>query len=102
MTVVIVWVCRILATALAVALAIKLGKNLFAPTVVANAKVVNKQTVETFSKYAGTSKHTKYAVTFSVNGKNRSFYVSAFSYNGYKKGDTGVLTYKGDKLISFT
>ena len=92
----------VLVLAITVSLAIKLGKNVFAPTVVANAKVVNKQTVETFSKYARTSKHTKYAVTFSVNGKNRSFYVSAFSYNGYKKGDTGVLTYKGDKLISFT
>ena len=83
-------------------LAIKVGRNIFSPVTVASATVVHKQTVETFSKYSGTGIHTKYAVTFSINGKNRSFYVSAFSYKGYRKGDTGTLTYKGDKLISFT
>ena len=85
-----------------VSCAIKLGRNIFSPVTVAKATVVHKQTVETFSKYSGTGKHVKYAVTFSVNGKNRSFYVSGFSYNGYRKGDTGILTYKGDRLISFT
>ena len=91
-----------LALAVAVPLAVKFARNVFAPTVTAKATVVHKQTVETFSKYSGTGKCTKYAVTFSVNGKNRSFYVSSFSYNGYKKGDTGTITYKADKLISFT
>ena len=85
-----------------VSFAIKLGRNIFSPVTVTKATVVHKQTVETFSQYSGTGKHTKYAVTFSVNGKNRSFYVSAFSYNGYRKGDTGTITYKADKLISFT
>ena len=99
---VILCVYLVLGLVVAVPLVMKLVKNVFAPTIIANATVVHKQTVKTFSKYSGTGTHTKYVVTFSVNGKNRSFYVSAFSYKGYKMGDTGTLTYKGDKLIGFT
>lgn len=83
-------------------LIVKLWRNHFAPVTVAEATVIHKQTVELFSKYSGTGKHTKYAVTFLVDGKKRSFYVSSFSYQGYRKGDTGTLTYKGDRLIKFT
>ena len=63
------------------------------------AELVHKQTVEFFSKYAG--KKTKYAVTFLVDGRRKSFYVSAFSYDGYRVGEKGTLTYRGSRLIGF-
>lgn len=81
---------------------IRFFRNRFAPVKTANATVVNKQKVETFSKYSGSGKSTKYAVTFSVVGKRLSFYVSEFSYGGYRIGETGKLTYKGDRLIDFS
>ena len=65
------------------------------------AEVVGKQTVENFSKYSGTGKATRYVVIFSAGGKKLSFYVSEFSYHGYKKGEKGTLKYRGDRLIDF-
>lgn len=65
----------------------------------AKAEVVGKQTVEQFSKYG---KKYKYAVTFLVEGKKKSFYVSEFSYDGYRRGEKGQLTYQGDRLIDFS
>ena len=62
------------------------------------AEVVGKQTVEQVSKYG---KRYKYAVTFLVEGKKKSFYVSEFSYGGYRRGEKGTLTYQGDRLIDF-
>ena len=67
-----------------------------------SATVVNKQVTETFSKYAGSGKEKVYYVTFLAGGKRRSFKVSAFSYNGYRVGESGTLTYKGDRLIDFS
>lgn len=66
-----------------------------------SAEVVGKQTVERFSKYAATGKSVRYAVTFLAEGKKKSFYVSEFSYRGYRKGEKGKLTYQGDRLIDF-
>ena len=74
------------------------GSRLARPKTVA-AQVVGKQTVEWFSKYGG--KRTQYAVTFLIEGKKKSFYVSELSYNGYHKGERGQLTYRGDRLIDF-
>ena len=68
----------------------------------ANATVVHKQTVETFSKYSGNGTHTKYCVTFQMGDKRRSFYVSEFSYRGYKIGESGILNYKGSRIIDFS
>ena len=66
------------------------------------AVVVHKQPVETFSRYAGNGKHTKYAVTFLAGGKKLSFYVSEFSYKGYRINESGTLKYKGSRLIDFS
>ena len=66
------------------------------------ATVVNKQKYEVFSKYSGTGKIEKHCVTFLINGKRKIFDVSEFSYNGYHKGETGTLKYKGDRLIDFS
>ena len=71
----------------------------FSPVRKAKGEVIHKQTVENFSKYSG--KKVQYAVVFLVNGKRKSFYVSAFSYNGYRVGEKGTLTYRGDRLIDF-
>lgn len=81
---------------------IRKGKNLFAPVTIVEATVVHKQKVETFSKYSGNGKHVKYAVTFLAKNKRLSFYVSSLSYGGYKVGESGTLTYKGDRLIDFS
>ena len=72
-----------------------------APVKTARAVVVDKHIVETFSKYSGNGRHTAYAVVFSVEGKQKTFYVPQFSYHGYRIHETGTLTYRGDKLISF-
>ena len=75
--------------------------NKHAPVKTVKATVIDKQVVETFSKYSGSGKQEKYAVVFSAEGKKVSFYVSQFSYNGYKINEKGTLKYKGDRLISF-
>ncbi|MBQ6997104.1 MAG: DUF2500 family protein [Oscillospiraceae bacterium] len=66
------------------------------------ATVVHKQTVESFSKYAGNGTHTRYCVTFLIGGKRRSFYVSEFSYRGYKLNESGTLKYRGSRIIDFS
>ena len=71
------------------------------PTKTVPAVVANKQKTATFSKYSGTGKQDKYVVIFSAENKKYSFYVSKFSYDGYRIGERGKLTYKGNKLISF-
>ena len=72
-----------------------------APTKTVSATVSHKQKTETFSKYSGSGKQERYVVIFSANGKKHSFYVSKFSYDGYRIGQKGKLTYKGKKLLSF-
>ena len=84
-----------------VSLLMKAVKNRCAPIKTAKAVVIDKNKVENFSKYSGTGKSEKYVIVFSVNGKKKSFYVSQFSYNGYRINEKGTLKYKGDKLIDF-
>ena len=76
-------------------------KNKYAPVKTVKATVVDKQKIEAFSKYAGNGKREKYVVVFSVDGKKESFYVSQFSYGGYRVNEKGTLKYKGNKLIEF-
>ena len=80
---------------------VRMLKNQYAPVKTVNAVVIAKNKVETFSKYSGNGKHVKYVVVFSADGKKKSFYVSQFSYNGYRVDEKGTLKYKGDKLIEF-
>ena len=84
-----------------VSLLVRLVKNRYAPVRTVKAVVIDKNKVETFSKYSGTGKSAKYVIVFSVDGKKKSFYVSQFSYNGYRINEKGTLKYKGDKLIEF-
>ena len=85
-----------------VSLLVKLIKNRVAPVRTVKAVVLDKQKVEIFSKYSGTGKREKYVIVFSVDGKKKSFYVSQFSYGGYRLNEKGTLKYQGDKLIDFT
>lgn len=84
-----------------VSLLVKVVKNRYAPIKTVKAVVVDKNKVEAFSKYSGSGKSEKYVIVFSVDGKKKSFYVSQFSYNGYRINEKGTLKYKGDKLIEF-
>ena len=78
---------------------IRFLQNRFAPVKKRKATVIDKNRRELFSKHGG--KQYKYAVIFSADGQKLSFYVSEFSYNGYRKGETGMLTYQGNRLIDF-
>ena len=80
---------------------VKLVKNRYAPIKTVKAVIIDKHIVETFSKYSGNGKSEKYVIVFSIDGKRKSFYVSQFSYDGYKVNEKGTLKYKGDKLIAF-
>ncbi len=84
-----------------VAVVVRKLRSRFSPVKKVRAVVVDKHTVEFFSKYAGNGKTEKYVVTFSAEGKRLSFYVSAFSYAGYTINESGTLTYQGDRLIGF-
>lgn len=77
-------------------------KNKYAPVKTVKAVVVDKHKIETFSKYSGNGKREKYVIVFSAEGKKLSFYVSEFSYGGYRIKETGKLKYKGDRLIDFS
>lgn len=81
--------------------AIRLLAKRLAPVKTLPATVADKHKTEVFSKYAGNGKHIKYAVVFSAGGKKLSFYVSEFSYGGYRVGEKGMLTYKGNRIIDF-
>ena len=80
----------------------RLLRSRFGRSKTVKAEVVGKQTVEFYSKTAPGGKRVKYSVVFQVDGKKKSFYVSEFSYSGYRKGEKGNLTYKGDRLIDFS
>ena len=64
-------------------------------------KTVKAQVVDKFSKYAGSGKRKQYIVVFSAEGKRLSFYVSEFSYGGYRVNEWGTLTYQGSRLVDF-
>ena len=81
--------------------AIKWLVRQYGPVKTAKAKVVDKCKTETFSKYAGNGKAIRYVVTFEIAGKRKGFYVSEFSYGGYRKGETGTLKYRGNRIIDF-
>ncbi len=77
-------------------------KDKFAPTKTADAQVVDKFVSDGFSKiYGSMAKTPQYFVVFDMGNKKRSFQVSAFSYNGYKVNQRGMLKYKGTRLIEF-
>lgn len=79
----------------------KLVRNRYAPIKTVKAEIIDKHKMEVFSKYSGNGKSEKYVIVFSIDGKKKSFYVSSFSYTGYRVKEKGTLKYKGDRLIEF-
>lgn len=75
--------------------------NRFAPIKTVQAVVVDKRPVETFSKYAGNGVRRRFVVVFLIGEKKKSFYVSPFSYDGYRLHDRGTLQYQADRLLDF-
>ncbi len=82
---------------------IRLIKDRFTTLKTVKAIVIDKNTYkeQVVSRMQPTHSRQRYVVIFDCNGKKKSFYVSEFSYNGYRKGEKGTLTYKGSKLIDF-
>ena len=73
-----------------------------APVKTVQAEVVDKHVIKlAYSKTGTYGKKERHCVVFQVEGKKLSFYVNEFSYNGYRKGESGKLTYKGDRIIDF-
>ena len=95
------WISLALFALIGLCLLARVLKNLLAPVRTVKAVVVDKHKIEGFSKYSGNGKSEKYVIVFSVHGKKKSFYVSQFSYGGYRVKEKGTLTYKGDRLIEF-
>ena len=87
--------------AVMIRLVIKTVRSRYAPVKTVRAVVADKHKIETFSKYAGNGKGEMCVVVFSAEGKKLSFYVSEYSYHGYRVGESGTLKYKGDMLIEF-
>lgn len=85
----------------AIRILVKSVRNRFTPVKKVKAVVIGKHTQEAFSKYAGNGKHKKYIIVFSAEGKKLSFYVSGFSFAGYRINEKGILKYKGERIISF-
>ena len=73
----------------------------YGPVKTVKAKIVDKHKTEVFDKYAGSGKAVRCVITFEIAGKRKGFYVPEFSYNGYRKGETGTLKYQGDRIIDF-
>lgn len=75
--------------------------NKFAPVKSVKAEVFDKYTTSAVSRIHGTFRREHNVVVFSTSEKKLSFQVSKFSYETYNIKDKGILTYKGDQMISF-
>lgn len=80
----------------------KFIKNKFSSVKTVNAVVADKYKTQGVSKIYGALKRERYIVIFNIGGKKLAFAVSGFSYESYKIGEKGVLTYKGITLIDFS
>lgn len=66
------------------------------------ATVVDKYKLDQATKIHGSlASPARHVVVFDINGKTRSLFVSEFSYGSYRKGERGVLKYRGRKVVDF-
>ena len=91
----------ILVVAIYLVILVRFCISRFGPVKRVSAVVVHKQKVELTAPKSPSGKVVRYAVTFQFGDKRKSFYVSELSYQGYRKGEKGTLTYRGDRLIDF-
>lgn len=82
-------------------LIIKFFKNRYSAVKTVNATVTDKYKCQTGSKTYGELTPECYTVVFLTKNKKLSFNVSEFSYNNYKIDETGILKYKGKRIIDF-
>ena len=95
------YILPLLFLALFLLFVVRLLANAMAPVKQVKATVTDKHKEELFSKYSGNGKRERFVVVFSASGKTLSFQVSEFSYEGYAVNETGTLTYRGNRIISF-
>lgn len=83
---------------------IRLFKDTFGPVKTLDAVVLDKREYSQRVIRKAQELYTcrKYVVDFNCNGKKKSFYVAEISYKNYRKGQKGILKYKGSKLIDFS
>ena len=80
-------------------LAVRFARRRLAPEKTVWAQVEDKHKIEFYSR---SGPQARYTVVFRTeDGKKLSFYVSEFSYGGYRRGETGTLKYRGDRIIDF-
>lgn len=81
----------------------KLIKNVFGKMQTAGAKVLDKYTTshEAVSNVGPARTMTDCVVVFDVGGRTMRFLTSMWIYDSIRKGEKGVLKYKGDRLVSF-
>ncbi len=93
----------IISIGLFMCIAIRIFRDKFSAEKSVKATVIDKQTYlqEQFFKTQAPKTEQKYIVTFMSGKKKMSFNVSPLSYNGYKVNQTGMLKYKGSKIIDF-
>lgn len=85
-----------------VVLIIKFFKNKYSTVKTANATVTDKYKAQTGAKIYGTLNPECYTVVFLAENKKLSFNVSEFSYKDYNIGESGILKYKGNRIIDFS
>ncbi len=73
-----------------------------APVKTVQAQVTGKYIAENTSIRRGSTRVPLHRVVFLIDGKERSFTVSSFSYGSYRKGQTGTLKYKGSRILDFS
>ena len=84
-----------------VAVIVRFLRNSFGRIRTVEAVVVDKHKPEGFSQYAGSGRKNRHVVVFEFEGKRKGFYVSEFSYDGYRLKERGTLTYRGERLLGF-
>ncbi len=80
--------------------AVKLLLRRLKPVKTVNARVVDKSRAK-LDINKGTGPKYRYTVVFQTEEHKIGFQVSELTYDGYHMGETGMLTYKGDRLIDF-
>ncbi len=78
-------------------------KNYFKKAVIVKAKVIDKYetSYEKSSRSEPARIITDYVVVFDINGQTVKFRTTVWIYNSVRKGDNGILKYKGNRIIEF-
>lgn len=86
-----------------IGISIKIIKNYLEKAITIKAKIIDKiaTTYNAVSKIPFPGTITDNIIVFYANGKTLRFKTSIWLYDSVKKGETGILKYKGNKFISF-